>query len=247
MKNSSDSNRNRSRYLAACIAVPQRTEPQRARERLLGFMRNGGENGGCVRKENISKNIRPYSGHRYLYPAHCDAVLDLWTCWGTSKRNRRKVSRGGCVQKFVGAEPSLRDSRQNIKNKIKHWVGKHSLAMWRGPGSTQKQARTLISDPSPTTKTRLLSLNRTQSRGIPGLLTGHNTLRRNLYLMEMINNLTCKKCGTGEGTSHHILCECEALASPVHAYLGSFFLDPEDLKNLKSETHPNISKGAGLP
>jgi len=179
MKNSSDPNRNRARYLPACIAVPQPTEPTRGHERVLGFMGNRGENDGCVRKENISKNIRPYSGHRYLYPAHRDAVLGLWTCWGTRKRYRRKLSRGSCVQMFVGAQPSFGVSRQNIKNKIKRWVINQHLPMWRGPGSTQKQARTLISDPSSTTKTRLLSLNRTQSRGVPGLLTRHNTVRRN--------------------------------------------------------------------
>jgi hypothetical protein len=58
MKNSSDLNRNRTRYLPACIAVPQPTAPPRARDRLLVFIPNGGENGGCVLKENISKNIR---------------------------------------------------------------------------------------------------------------------------------------------------------------------------------------------
>ena len=65
--------------------------------------------------------------------------------------------------------------------------------------------------------------------------------------MWMISNLTFKKCGTEIGTSHHILCECEALASLRHAYLGSFFLDPQDIKSFKSETHPNISKGTGFP
>ena len=33
-------------------------------------------------------------------------------------------------------------------------------------------------------------------------------------------------CGTEEETSVHVLCECEALASLRHTYLGSFFLDP---------------------
>jgi len=28
------------------------------------------------------------------------------------------------------------------------------------------------------------------------------------------------------------LCECEALATLRHAYLGSFFLDPENIMNL---------------
>ena len=71
---------------------------------------------------------------------------------------------------------------------------------------------------------------RTQSRVVIGLLTGHNTLRRHLYVIGLSNNPTCRKCGTEEETSVHILCECEALASLRHAYLGSFFLYPEDIR-----------------
>jgi len=41
-----------------------------------------------------------------------------------------------------------------------------------------------------------------------------------------------RKCGTGEETSVHILCECEALASLRYTYLGSFFLDTDDIKKL---------------
>jgi len=45
-------------------------------------------------------------------------------------------------------------------------------------------------------------------------------------------HLTCRKCDTEEETSAHILCECEALASLRHTHLGSFFLDPEDIRVL---------------
>jgi len=88
----------------------------------------------------------------------------------------------------------------------------------------------MISAPSPATKTRLLSFNRTQSRVVTDLLTGQNSLRRHLYIIELSNNSTCRKCDTEEETSVHIL--CEALASLGHAFLGSFFLDPEDIMNL---------------
>jgi len=37
-----------------------------------------------------------------------------------------------------------------------------------------------------------------------------------------------RRCGAEDETSAHILCECEALASLRLAYLGSFFLEPED-------------------
>jgi len=69
-----------------------------------------------------------------------------------------------------------------------------------------------------------LSFNRTQSRVVAGLLTGHNTLRRHLCTVRLSNNPTCRKCGTEEETSVHILCDCEALASRRHTHLGSFFL-----------------------
>ena len=153
----------------------------------------------------------------------------------------------GSIQKFVGPEPSLGVSRQNIKNKIKRWVDNQHLTMWRVPGGTQRQAQKLISGPSPTSKTRLLSLNRAQSRVVTGLLTGHNTLRRHFYFMGLFNNSTRRMCVTEEENSVHILCKCEALISLRHAYLSSFSLKPEDISNLSLGANWNFNKGAGLP
>ena len=44
----------------------------------------------------------------------------------------------------------------------------------------------------------------------------------------------------------HIVCECEALASLRHATLGSFILDPEDVKSLSLGAVWDFSKGRGL-
>jgi len=82
---------------------------------------------------------------------------------------------------------------------------KQHLVLWCGPCSTQRQALVLVSGPNLATRARLLSFNRTQSRDVIGLLTGHNTLRKHLYIMELNNNPTCRKCGTEEETSFHIL------------------------------------------
>jgi hypothetical protein len=49
--------------------------------------------------------------------------------------------------------------------------------------------------------------------------------------MGLCDSPICRK-GTGEESSVHISCECEALASLRHTYLGSFFLDPEDIRVL---------------
>jgi len=71
-------------------------------------------------------------------------------------------------------------------------------------------------------------------------------VRRHLYIMGLSNNLTCRKCGTEEETSVHILCECGAFASLRHTYLGSFFLDREDIRELSIGGIWNFAKGTGL-
>jgi len=75
---------------------------------------------------------------------------------------------------------------------MKRCMEKLHLVLWRGPCSIYRQARDLISGPDRATKARLLSFNRTQSRVVIGLLTGHNTLRRHLYIMGLSNNPTCR-------------------------------------------------------
>jgi len=64
--------------------------------------------------------------------------------------------------------------------------------------------------------------------------------------MGLSSNPTCRKCGTEEETSVHVLCECKALASLRHTNLGSFFLDPEDVMNLNKGAIWNFGKGTGI-
>jgi hypothetical protein len=90
------------------------------------------------------------------------------------------------------------------------------------------------------TKARVLSFNRMQSRIVTGLLTGHNTLRRHLYLMGLSDSPLCRKCGVEGETSAHILCGCKALASLRHVYLGCFFLGPENVKNISLRAKCNF-------
>ena len=93
-----------------------------------------------------------------------------------------------------------------------------------------------------------MTLSTLKSRAVTGLLTGHNTLRRHLYLLGLSNSHMCRWCEAGEETSAHVLCECEALASRRHAYLGwLLLLEPGDIKNLNLGAIWNCSKAAGLP
>ena len=112
---------------------------------------------------------------------------------------------------------------------------------------TLSTVRELISGPSLGTRAKFLTFNRIQSRAVTGLLMGHNTLRRHLHLVGLLDSPLCRKCGVREETSAHILCECEALASLRHVYLGTFFLEPEDIRSLGLGAIWNFSKATGLP
>ena len=136
---------------------------------------------------------------------------------------------------LLGPKPALGVSRRDLQKRLgRRLVNQHG-AQWRGLGDTQRQAQEFISGPSLGTRAKFFTFNRVQSRVLTGLLTGHNTLRRHLYLLGLLDSTLCSKCGVREETLAHVLCECEALASLRHAYLGSFFLEPEDIKNLGLE------------
>ena len=109
-----------------------------------------------------------------------------------------KLARDSSVQRFVGPELFLGVSKQTIRRKMKRWMEKQHLVLWRDACSTQRQARELISGPDLATRAGLLSFNRKQSRAVIGVLTGRNTLRIHLYIMGLSNNPTCRKCGTVE-------------------------------------------------
>jgi hypothetical protein len=138
-------------------------------------------------------------------------------------------------------------SQRDLRSKISRWLGYQHRRQWQNLGTSQRQVRELISGPCWGTRVRFLSFNRSQSRVVTGLLTGHNTLCKHLHLMGLTDSPLCSKCGVEKETSAHILCRCEALASIRHAHLGSFCLEPEDINSQNLGAIWCFSKAAGLP
>jgi len=105
----------------------------------------------------------------------------------------------------------------------------------------------LISGPNLATGAQLLSFNKTQSRVVIGLLTGHNTLRRHLYILGLSNNPTCRKCGTEEETLVHILRELGHSLTQIYIF-GFILIGPGGSKEKKLGMGAiwNFSKGTGL-
>jgi len=87
-----------------------------------------------------------------------------------------ELTRGGSALRFHGPEPALGVSRHDIQKRLSCWLTNQQGAQWR-------EARELISGPSLGTRAKFMTFNRFQSIAVIGLLTGHNTLRRHLYLL----------------------------------------------------------------
>jgi len=64
--------------------------------------------------------------------------------------------------------------------------------------------------------------------------------------MGLSDNPICRKCGTEEETSVYVLCACEALASLRCSYLGSFFLEPENIRKLNIGAIWKFAKESGV-
>jgi len=157
------------------------------------------------------------------------------------------LARGGSALRFLGPKPAVGISRRDLQKRLGRWLVIQHGAEWRDLSDTQRQAREIISGPGLSTRVKFLTFNRVQSRVVTGLLTGHNTLRRHLYLLGLLDSPLYRKCGVCEKTLAHILCECEALATLRHAYLGSFLLEPGDIRSLGLGAIWNYSKVLGLP
>ena len=139
-----------------------------------------------------------------------------------------KLARDSSTQQFIGPETSVGVSRQNINNKIKHWVDNQQLARWHGAYSSQRERlENWFQALAPLQRHNYCPWNRTQSRVVTCLLNGHNTVRRHVYVMGLSsNNRICRKCGTEVVTSVHVVCKCKVLASLRHEYLGFLLFGP---------------------
>jgi hypothetical protein len=161
----------------------------------------------------------------------------LWDSFGSPDiqgyvEMKLPMSSQGSADHSVGPETALGVSRQSIRRKIQCWMNRQHSVRRRGVAGTMRQTQELVSGPNTAARTALISFKRAQSRVVNGLLTRHNTLRRHLHVMGLLDSPLCRKCGAGEETSAHVLCECEALATLRHICLGPFPLDPENVRGL---------------
>ncbi|VEN63066.1 unnamed protein product, partial [Callosobruchus maculatus] len=99
-----------------------------------------------------------------------------------------------------------------------------ALSAWKITSGLVLECRRLLTTSQQNTRSNL--------RLLVGLLTGHNTFRRHLFVMRVVNDPTCTWCGEEEESSAHILCRCETLGYHRQTMLGSRTLEPIEIKRI---------------
>ena len=127
------------------------------------------------------------------------------TCWNTGQWNRWWACEGRLCSEFLWTRASP--------------GGLLARSWWHPKAGSRVYLRSQSGH-----QAKFMTLSRIQSRVVTGLLTGHNTLRRHLYLLGLSNSPLCRWCEAVDETLAHVLCECEALASRRHAYLAGLLL-----------------------
>jgi hypothetical protein len=139
---------------------------------------SGGPESSWTCQNNIPIGLSMPGGVKWhLCPTCYGTILDPGHAEVRGNKTAHELTRCGSALGFIGTELVLGFSRQDLRNKISHWLGNRHWRHWQNLGNTQRQACELILGPCWCTKIRLLSFNRIQSRVVTGLLTGHNTLR----------------------------------------------------------------------
>jgi hypothetical protein len=138
-------------------------------------------------------------------------------------------------------------SGRNIINKTQRWLDTQHIAMWQFLTSTQRQARKFILGPSQTAKTRKLSFNRMQSKVVTGLLVGHSTLRRHLYIMGLIDSPLCRTFGEHRRKPQSMFCESVKQRLHTHTPIWVPLLGPRGSEKSNSGAVWDFSKGTELP
>jgi len=69
--------------------------------------------------------------------------MQFWTKLPTLQSNEiaDELTRGGTALRFLGPEPAVGVSRQDLQKRLGRWLANQHGAQWRGLGYTQRQAR----------------------------------------------------------------------------------------------------------
>ena len=170
-------------------------------------------------------------------PAHCGIE---------GNENADELAREGSRTAFVGPEPALAIACSTVKAKIRSWTKGQFQTEWHKQAGL-RQSRTFIANPLNCNETnRLLTQNRSQLRGLVGVLTGHWLTNYHLHKLRLSNESECRFCSEVDETTEHLVCQCDALVNVRLHTIGDRYLEPMEIWRARPDNVHSFLKRIGL-
>jgi hypothetical protein len=100
--------------------------------------------------------------------------------------------------------------------------------------------------PLPNRANELLAMSQLRLGAAVGLLTGHTSLRPDLYRFGHSEGQESRLCGCDKEDSVHIVCDCPGLACKRYRIWGSMFLKPKDQEKVRVSSLLSLMANTGL-
>ena len=162
-----------------------------------------------------------------------DGVGNLKTRKGHRRYLKDNVEKWEGVREIslIGLEPDLPISKEQRNRDIQEVLDHEWTERWQSRTDC-RQSRMNWPKPDREKSLNLLKLQREQVGECIQMLSGHNFLKRHMFIAKEVDNPECRLCGgenDAEETSDHIIRECPALANERCRHLGKEVLDQSEL------------------
>lgn len=156
-----------------------------------------------------------------------------------------KLARHGAETPFHGPEPFCGIGSEIVRNELtkketilrnEHWENYPRL----------RQAKELLGGYNRKRYDTAIKLSKNKLRILTGLLTGHCKLREHLHKLNLETNGDCRFCNEAAETPAHILTDCEALIHKRRQYLGSYFINMDEMPSISPLRILEFIKATGL-
>ena len=121
--------------------------------------------------------------------------------------------------------------KATITQEIKRWQNDTHQRSWIRRTDC-RQSKMAMPEVSPKYWKSIKKMNRSNIKRITQMYTGHNTLRRHLYVMQIEEDPTCEQCLEDEETAEHYLCSCPTYGRIRQQNFGSMVIDGTEIKDM---------------
>ena len=143
-----------------------------------------------------------------------------------------RLAKRGCDMPHTDTQ-NVHAPHTHIKSLIKKWSQKTHKDKWKEDPEEYKQTKMFLPDTDNSIWKKIENQSIKRIRLTTQIITGHATVRKHLFKMKIGNSPLCPKCEEEDETVMHIFCKCPFFMGERHNFFGKFFLQKEELKNLK--------------